>query len=75
MAKKLRLAVEELTVESFRTDAEGLGERGTVQGRSVADPHGPTESSCEVNECGCIPTALTCDPWICWGTDNVNGTC
>jgi hypothetical protein len=74
MTKKLRLSIEALEVESFPTDTAGLQLRGTVRGHDSLDPRGPSESSCDPGECGCIPTALTCDPHICWGETN-DGLC
>ena len=67
MTRKLRLNVEDLAVESFRPGGEDAGQRGTVRGRDQATGIPPTDSSCDVHECGCIPTAQTCDNQICWG--------
>ncbi|HEX2076573.1 MAG TPA: hypothetical protein VHG08_02660 [Longimicrobium sp.] len=76
MRKKLRLNADELAVESFRPGGEGAGLRGTVRGRDQANGIPPTESSCDAYECGCIPTAQTCDQQICGGgSQQVGAVC
>jgi hypothetical protein len=77
MSKKLRLKLEELSVESFRTDSGALAGRGTVRGRddSVGATLPPTESSCDPYECPCIRTAQTCDLEICYGQSRGGGIC
>jgi hypothetical protein len=60
---KLKLDLDQLTVESFDTDASGIARRGTVRAHSVFC--GPTEV--------CIPTQgeLTCGNTC----ETCNGTC
>ena len=63
MSKKLRLALDNLRVESFETAATQPGPRGTVAGRAA------TRRNCETEVC----TDATCGGTGCIGT--IEQTC
>jgi hypothetical protein len=59
--KKLSLSLEELRVESFRTDAGEEPMRGTVRGHYGTEPTKPGQYTCEYQStdrdmiCPCCP--------------------
>lgn len=67
--KKLALALEDLSVESFDTTAHSGPRAGTVQGHDISD------STCYEVDCWC-GTRVSCAE-SCNGTceDSCNGTC
>jgi hypothetical protein len=69
--RKLRLDLEELTVESFEMD-EQEGSRGTVQG------HAPETWGCDSRGCdtywSCEGGASRCD-WLCSATNDASCSC
>lgn len=73
--KKLMLDLDELTVESFDTDAE-QSRRGTVLGREESDYCGSAGSGCDTEDVCCYAvsvggacgTSSVCDDLsVCWG--------
>jgi hypothetical protein len=74
MSKKLRLTLERLSVESFRTDSDAPAVRGTVRGRDDSLPTcSPTNTSCDPQDCPCVITAQTCDEQIFYGHQSLGG--
>jgi hypothetical protein len=67
MAKKLRLSIRDLAVESFQTGDEDASRRGTVRGYALSD------STCVERICECAPET---DYDVSCGTCNARGeTC
>ncbi|HET7231712.1 MAG TPA: pinensin family lanthipeptide [Longimicrobium sp.] len=56
--EKLRLNVEELTVQSFATD-DADAQMGTVQGQEVAAPSAFYTRCCQTNEVQSCPARCT----------------
>lgn len=74
--KKLTLDIDQLAVETFATDLDKAGPRGTVRGQSgetTTNVPGcwtdPGQMSCD-NRTACD---MTCDPWNGWCNHSQGG--
>jgi hypothetical protein len=69
---KIKLSIENLTVESFATSAAGR-DRGTVFGRAKSIDYCATVDYCGTErETGCIPG---CETWYGMGACSVDDNC